>query len=156
MVHSIKSRFRFLSAFALILTACLLSGFLKAKAQDQHPVYSDAIYNLNQAKWMILHGAGDTKQTAEEVSAVNFINSAIKAIRISEYEDNISGNAGWRPAQDRINERESYIDQIITLLKKAKEDLRKPEVDRVSRESKENAFDNIKDAIHSVRKIRRS
>jgi len=155
MIQTFKSKVNLFMALALILTTTLFSSF-EAKAQENHPAYSDAIYSLNQAKWMIQHGAGDSKQTAEEVSAVNFINAAIKAIRISEYEDNISGNVNWRPAQDRINERESYIDQIITLLKKAKEDLRQREVDRVSDESKENAFDNIKQAIHKVRQIRRS
>jgi len=134
-------RLFFIAAFALLASVVF--------AQEQHPKYIHALYDLRAARWKIEHEPGDQIKTEDDKAAVIKINDAVNEIKAAGIDD----PKGYDPKLDTEKFQEpGRLHHARDLLMRAREELKDADNEGRYQGLRDRVLKHIDEAIHDVNK----
>ncbi len=136
-----------------ILLASAIFMFNSANAQAQHPYCTQALTELQEARWVFLKHIEGKPMTHNEKEALRTINETMREINAAS--PGSARKQNYQHAANPGDDNAAVISHCIDLIKKAKEDL-SHEDDKFGDGLRNRTMKNCDDAIRFVKQAARS
>lgn len=139
------------SALALALaTGLALGQAAQAQAPGNHPPYLHALTDMRDARWYLTH-APDGFMEERERHALADLDRAIDEVQRAAYYD--GKDVYSHPREDAYPDARGRLRRVSTLLRKAREDVARPEDNLSVRELQLHAVEHLDNAIRYAESV---
>jgi len=133
---------------AALILGCGLGLHAAADEPGRHPSYLHALSDLRAAQWHIDHRRGENAHIARAEGEIhNQISAAINDIQRAVREDGKQGQP--RPPVD-VATREGQLHAVVDLLRKARDDIARPEDDPQARRLQQDGLAHVDAALYAA------
>ena len=133
---------------AALMLGCSLALHASADEPGRHPSYLHALSDLRAAQWHIDHRRGENPHIARAEGEIHDqISAAINDLQRAVREDDKQGQP--RPPVD-VPTREGQLHAVVDLLRKARDDIARPEDDPQARRLQQDGLAHVDAALYAA------